>query len=88
MIFVTSIIYVYVCWRTSPEETIIYEPNSACNDGEFRCAFGKCIPDMFRCDGEWDCDGGDKSDEAIKCHGRHSSCVLTEEEENILCGII
>lgn len=64
--------------------------NNICNGNEFRCAYGKCIPKMYRCDGEDDCQDG--SDEAIKCKNNNTSqksgCFVTKEEEDIFCGTL
>ena len=65
------------------------ERYKACREGEFRCSYGKCIPEYFRCDGENDCEDG--SDEARKCINKNLSfhkdtCHLTPEEERLFCG--
>lgn len=42
-----------------------------CNEGEFQCAYEKCIKVEFKCDGDNDC--GDWSDEN-DCDNLRRSC--------------
>ena len=43
----------------------------SCNDDEFRCAYGECIPQQYRCDGDRDCEDG--SDEKMKCSNKNKN---------------
>ena len=61
----------------------------ACREGEFRCSYGKCVPENLRCDGESDCEDG--SDEARLCSNENMSfhkdtCHLSAEDEHLFCG--
>ena len=38
---------------------MIYIAATSCDDDEFQCPDGNCIPSSFRCDGEDDCSDGD-----------------------------
>jgi len=41
---------------------------------QFKCEItGKCIPNVFMCDGEYDCGYGDNSDEPDNCTSRSCS---------------
>ncbi|XP_002138212.3 prolow-density lipoprotein receptor-related protein 1 isoform X1 [Drosophila pseudoobscura] len=53
-----------------------------CNEGQFRCVPSlKCIPETWRCDGEYDCGEGDLTDEvnctdavALQCRAFEGEC--------------
>ncbi|XP_033252319.1 low-density lipoprotein receptor-related protein 2-like [Drosophila miranda] len=53
-----------------------------CNEGQFRCVPSlKCIPETWRCDGEYDCGEGDLTDEvnctdavALQCSAFEGEC--------------
>ena len=44
----------------TPPTGVIY--SSACEEEEFQCSSGLCIPKVYKCDGDNDCsDGSDES---------------------------
>ena len=35
------------------------EANCTCTSSQFRCNDGRCIPQYYKCDSDWDCDNGE-----------------------------
>ena len=54
------------------DEDPIQCANTTCADTEFKCSGGRCIPKLWRCDGEVDC--RDKSDEN-GCTNQNKTCA-------------
>ena len=63
---------------------------SICNNNEFCCTHGKCIPKRCRCVRDWDCQDG--SDKAMKCEhyneSNNNGCLLSKCEAEIFCGAL
>ncbi|XP_034653858.1 prolow-density lipoprotein receptor-related protein 1 isoform X1 [Drosophila subobscura] len=52
-----------------------------CNEGQFRCVPSlKCIPETWRCDGEYDCGDGDLTDEVNCTDAQALQCRVFEGE--------
>ena len=49
-----------------------------CEEDQFACETGRCIPNTFLCDGEYDCGPGDFSDEVNdNCEGERERIKIS-----------
>lgn len=69
------------CADRSDEPVICSIKPATCNEGQFQCRLtNKCIPQMWVCDGDYDCGSLDTSDEeAIRCHTQ-KKCLPNESK--------